>query len=177
MIAAVRNLCLKSLISWLGWNSSSISSSPFPFPSVPGNASPLRFLTGGWSPAWKTLSRQFRQGWTWRGYASRTFRTMASWPKAIKREVEGYIAIMFAPTCAKETLDSPQRTCSRECTRLGAKGEITKYRDHLISDTSRPDPRANHNIHPTLAVGRQFVVDRVQLAGKSIAFSEIGTGK
>ena len=46
-----------------------------------------------------TLSMQLLQGWTCKGYENRTKITMASWPTAIKSDVEGYIVIILAPTC------------------------------------------------------------------------------
>jgi hypothetical protein len=80
--ANVSNVCFSWVISPVPCSSATASSSSF---SVAESK-------------WKTLSRQFLHGWTCNGYEKRTRIAMASCPMAMKTEVEGYIAMMFALT-------------------------------------------------------------------------------
>lgn len=77
--------------------------SPVPCPSSTPTASSSGFSTA--ESNWKTLSRQFLHGWTCSGYEKRTRIAMASCPMAMKRDVDGYIAMMFALTCKDITFN------------------------------------------------------------------------
>ena len=85
---------------------------------------------------------------------------MANCPTAMKIEVDGYIAIMLAPTC------HDVRMClwlGSTCTDLRTESEVTKHSDDLVNTNSRADRCAYDEVHATLRIVDQLIVDREEL--------------
>ena len=80
----------------------------------------------------RTLSKQFRHGCTCSGYENSTSTTMASCPPAMKSDVEGYIAMMLAPTCYRVRASASERRGERAKMGRGRKerseGNMAKVR-------------------------------------------------
>ena len=109
---------------------------------------------------------------------------MASWPTAIKSDVEGYIVIILAPTCH----NGDQPICPEQILPvlyLRSKCEVTKYSDDLIRDDRRTNRPSNDNIHSFLSVAHNLIIEREKLEKshsltKTSQFSEthvLGTGE
>ena len=89
---------------------------------------------------------------------------MASCPMAMKRDVEGYIAIMFALTFS--TSESEQATAFLQVTHQRPKGQVAKDSDDLIRQSSRSDSSTYDDIHPPLGICFDFIEDREKLSTK-----------
>lgn len=92
---------------------------------------------------------------------------MASCPMAMKSEVEGYIAMMFAltwKTCLSEIMES--RICR---TYARTKREIAKHCNDFVGKTCGADGRSNDDVHAFLRVGLKLIEDGKQLSVPKIS--------
>lgn len=87
---------------------------------------------------------------------------MANCPTAMKIEVDGYIAIMLAPTCHDVRICSWVRNT---CADLRTESEVAKHSDDLVNANSRADRCAYDKVHATLCIVDQLIVDREELHG------------
>ena len=92
---------------------------------------------------------------------------MASCPMAMKSEVEGYIAMMFAltwKTCLNEKIKL--RICR---TYARTKCEIAKHCDDFVGKTRGADGRTDNDVHALLRVGFELIEDGKQLSVSKIS--------
>jgi len=92
---------------------------------------------------------------------------MASWPTAIKSDVEGYIVIMLAPTC-HNGISNSSRAIFFRVLYLRSKCEVPKYSDDLICDDRGTNGPSDDNVHSFLSVMNDLVIEREKLEKKSL---------
>jgi hypothetical protein len=87
---------------------------------------------------------------------------MASCPIAMNIDVEGYMAMMLAPTLMK-IVNIHMIQKRKAIIHTGTKGQIAKECDDLIYHDGTTDGSPDNDIHALLRVRLQFVEDREQL--------------
>jgi len=87
---------------------------------------------------------------------------MASWPTAIKSDVEGYIVIMLAPTC-HNGISNLSRAVFFRVLYLRSKCEVPKYSDDLICDDRGTNGPSYDNVHSFLSIVNDLVIERKKL--------------
>lgn len=88
--------------------------------------------------------------------------TMANCPIAMNNDVEGYMAMILAPTLMKiVSIYMIQK--QKIIIHFGTKGQIAKESDGLIYHDGRPNRSPNNDIHVLSRVRLQFVEDGKQL--------------
>lgn len=90
-------------------------------------------------------------------------RTMANCPIAMNIDVEGYMAMILAPTLIKlVSIHIIQKR--KTIIHTGTKGQIAKECDDLIYHDGTTNGSPDNDIHALLRVRLQFVEDREQLS-------------
>lgn len=85
---------------------------------------------------------------------------IANCPTAMKSEVEGYMAIMLAPTY--NGVDTNSRLGSA-WTNLGPESKVAKYSDYLVDSNGGANRCAYYDVHAALGIINEFVVYREKL--------------
>lgn len=80
---------------------------------------------------------------------------IASCPMAMKSDVEGYIAMILAPTYKPNVMNGGYNKAANAY--LRAERKVAKYSDDLIYQRGRAYGRADNEIHASLCVGSYLV--------------------